>query len=126
MSTHHRFHVLSFSPFLFSHDPQFHNAGICFYYLSDYESALECFKQSLELAPDYGEARLWWDRAAMKQQGSAGVAGVAGSSGSSSSGGGGGVGAGAAHEDRDAAFEGSGHGAPLPAIASGSAGGGDE
>ena len=56
---------------------QWHNAGICFYQLEDYESALECFKASLELQPDYSEARLWWDRTVMKSA-SAAAAGGAG------------------------------------------------
>jgi len=29
----------------------------------DFPAALECFKASLSLRPDYAEARLWWDRA---------------------------------------------------------------
>lgn len=28
----------------------------------DYDSALECFKSSMALKPDYAEARLWWDK----------------------------------------------------------------
>jgi tetratricopeptide (TPR) repeat protein len=40
----------------------------------DFDSALECFKNSLTLRPDYAEARLWWERVSARL----GVAGAAG------------------------------------------------
>lgn len=73
------------------HHITWHNAGICFFYLGDFDSALECFRACLELAPEYAEARLWWDRAALKQgtaSGSAG-AGSGGSAGEAATAGGG-------------------------------------
>jgi hypothetical protein len=41
-------------------------ASRCVASQDDFESSLECFKQSLQLKPDYGEARMWWDKASLR------------------------------------------------------------
>jgi hypothetical protein len=59
--------------------------GLCFYYLDDFESALECFKTSLELKPDFGEARIWWDKVATRAGMAGGRAGAGMAAGAAAS-----------------------------------------
>lgn len=48
------------------HHVTYHNMGLCYYYMDELERALACFKRSLHMKPDYGEARLWWEKTATR------------------------------------------------------------
>lgn len=44
------------------HHVTYHNMGICWYYLDEFESAKDCFDKSLSLKSDYGEALEWREK----------------------------------------------------------------
>ena len=45
------------------HHVTYHNQGICFFYLEDYENAIEKFEESLAQNDSYHEARKWLEKA---------------------------------------------------------------
>ncbi len=52
------------SQFCGQHHVTWHNMGICYFYLEQFEEAVQCFQASLALNPTYEEARNWLARAA--------------------------------------------------------------
>lgn len=63
------------------HHVTWHNAGMCWYFLGDFEASLNCFKHSLLLKDDYAEARLWWEKASLQVQNTTGNTQAAAGSG---------------------------------------------
>ncbi len=49
-----------------AHHVTYHNQGICYFYLEDYENAITKFEESLLLKETYHEARKWLEKARQK------------------------------------------------------------
>lgn len=44
------------------HHVTYHNMGLCYYSMAEYEAAFDCFEKSLALSPTYEKARTWKNR----------------------------------------------------------------
>jgi len=49
-----------------AHHVTYHNQGICYFYLEDYDNAITKFEESLTLKDTYHEARKWLEKAKLK------------------------------------------------------------